>query len=495
MPRDVEALITAQQAWPAFERAVLGARQEILAGFRIFDLRTKLRSPEALAVGEDWFDLFAHVLKKGVRIKLVVSDFDPIMATPLHEMAWRTVRQGVALAEVAEPARGQLDIHCALHPAQPGILPWLAFLPAVIPKKWHAKAGMSDARLSREAVGLDDSSFPEMHTASHHQKLAVIDSETLYIGGLDLNERRYDTLTHDRPAPDTWSDVQIMLGGPSARAAARDAREHLLTFESVCAGKSEPTPLPSLKRTISAPRRFQLPFLSPRTVLSEIEEAHLDAFQAARHLIYIETQFLRSSVISDALAEAAEKKPDLSLMVILPSLPEDVAFDGNQGIDARYGLSLQREATTKVARAYGKRAMLAVPVRPVMARSEGSREHKGSPVIHVHNKVLIRDDSYAMVGSANLNGRSMRWDTEVAVEITDPVRVQHIRQRLMAHWWSVPLPEVAQNPETLLSWWGPEIRRNALRLPKNRSGFLVPYDIDNKADMAQPLPGVTENMV
>ncbi|MFW2588434.1 phospholipase D family protein [Sagittula sp. SSi028] len=491
MPRDFDVLITAEEAWPAFERAVLEAKSEILAGFRIFDMTTALRSQEARAIGEDWFDLLAHALRRGVRITLVVSDFDPVMGTPLHELSWRTVRQGAALGEIADVTADQLQVRATMHPATPGMLPWLAFMPAVMAKRSRRLRRLRDVQLSREAVGLDKGSFPEIHTVTHHQKLAVIDGEVLYVGGLDLNERRFDTKDHDLPSDQTWSDVQLIMRGPEAK----DARTHLLCFENLCGGRADPEDLPHIKRTLSAPRRFQMPFLSPRNVLHEIEEAHLAAFREARHLIYAETQFLRSGVVSDTLAKAALVNPDLTAFFILPALPEDVAFEGNENIDAKYGLGLERDAIETLTEAFGDRVTFAAPVRPVMAARDARSVLAGSPIIYVHNKVLVRDDDYGMVGSANLNGRSLRWDTEVAIEITQRDRVNLLRDKLFDHWWFDPLPAEARDPRTLQRWWDAEIRRNAVRLPDRRSGFLVPHDLDKGAELAQSLPGVTENIV
>ncbi|WP_425071674.1 phospholipase D family protein [Sagittula sp. S175] len=489
---DFDVLVTADEAWPAFERAVLAANREIIAGFRIFDMTTKLRSPEARAVGEDWFDLLADALRRGVEVTLVVTDFDPVMGTELHELSWRTVRQGAALAEAAGVVgTNQLQVRATLHPAKPGALPWIALLPALLRKKWDRMKNISRARLDRQAVRLDVGSLPEIHTVTHHQKLAVMDGEILYVGGLDLNERRYDSPAHDQPAAQTWSDVQVILKGPEAR----DARAHLLCFENLCGGKATPGALPGIKRTLSCPRRFQLPFLSPRTLLSEIEEAHLSAFREARHLVYVETQFLRSGVVADALAEAGTRNPDLTLFFVLPALPEDVAFEGNEELDARYGLSLERDAMNTLRQAFGDRVTFSSPVRPVMAARDTRAVLAGSPIIYVHNKVLVRDDDYGLVGSANLNGRSMRWDTEVAVELKTPDRVARLREKLFQHWWFDPLPEEARDPKTLQTRWAAEVRRNGVCLPENRSGFLVPYDKGQGAELVQPLPGVTENVV
>ncbi|MGB4910319.1 MAG: phosphatidylserine synthase, partial [Tabrizicola sp.] len=88
----VEILVTAAEAYPALERAFLSARAEILAGFRVFDLKTRLRSPEALVIGQTWFDLVIHTLRRGVAIRIVLSDFDPVARPRLHRATWRTVR-------------------------------------------------------------------------------------------------------------------------------------------------------------------------------------------------------------------------------------------------------------------------------------------------------------------------------------------------------------------------------------------------------------------
>ncbi len=487
-----EVLVTAEEAWPAFERAVLRAKREIIASFRVFDLMTPVISDEARAVGRDWFDLFLHVLGRGISVQLTISDFDPIMATDQHAATWRTVRQGVALAEVSGAGPDQLRVTAALHPAKVGMLPKAFFLAPVLRKRRDEVQQRTAAQKEREALGLRPAGLPDLHPVSHHQKLAVIDGETLYVGGLDLSPRRWDTRTHDAPAPETWSDVQAILsGGPEVV----EAHAHLRSFVEACMGKRRPSPATQLKRTLSVSRRFQMPFLSPRTRLAEIEKAHVLGFRQAEHLVYIETQFLRSSVIADALAEAARDNEDLGAVVILPGLPEGVAFDGAQGLDARFGLSRRRNAVEGLTRAFGARLTLASPVRPVMAARETSATLAGSPLVYVHNKVLVIDDRCLMIGSANLNGRSMKWDTEVAVETRKPAQVADGRRKLLSHWWFHPLPDEALDPRTLQSWWARSIAQHGVMRPEQRSGFLVPFDPMGKSELEQSLPGVTENIV
>ncbi|WP_170460765.1 phospholipase D family protein [Ruegeria arenilitoris] len=491
---DFEVLITAEQAWPALEKAVLEARHQIKASFRIFDFMTRLRSDEARRIGDTWFDLIEHVIRKGVSFHLVISDFDPIFATELHELSWRTKRQAVALGEILGPdLAARLSVRVSMHPAQAGALPWATLLPAVLRKKAQRMQEVSRERRERQAVRLGSDMLPRLHTVSHHQKVAVIDNEVCYLGGLDLNERRFDTPDHDRLAKNTWSDVQLLVRGPEAAEAAR----HIDRFEQEIA-TGQPNPQAThLRRTLSSPRRFAFWRLSPKTIAHEIEDEHIAAFQAARQLLHIETQYFRSTRLAEALAEAGHSKQDLKLVLVLPALPEEVAFGGHDGLDAQYGLDLQAKCLQIIQQGFQNRVSVSTPIQPISASgADASAEVlSGSPIIHVHNKVLVVDDSHALVGSANLNGRSLRWDTEVALRITDRQRVTVLRQALADHWWFSDDLRKQIEPDAMFAWWGREVQANGVRRPEARSGFLVPHDADVARDMRQPLPGVTENIV
>lgn len=491
-PSDFEVFVTADRAFAAFERAALRARASIIAGFRIFDLKTPLVSDDARAIGETWFDLLVHVVRNGVQFDLAVSDFDPVYAKELHQQAWATVKQGKALVEVAGVPEDQVRIRALLHPATPGALPWLAFLPASM-RRARALYDSLDTATRSHLPGFS-SALPDLHPVTHHQKLAVIDDEILYIGGLDLNERRFDTADHARPAEQTWSDVQIILRDDPAVA---EARAHLESFDDVVRGDVDPCATRHVKRTLSKDRRFKLPFLSPRGVLSEIETLHLEAFAAANSLIYIETQFMRSLRIAEALAEAARTKPDLALILILPALPESAAFApaAQMGIETRYGLSLERDALAVLREGFGARATIASPVRPVIAPRESRTTLAGSPMIYVHNKVLVRDSDFAFVGSANMNGRSLHWDTEAGVAILKPARIEVLRNALFAHWWRGKIDNEWADPARMQPLWQTAIARNSVCLPDARHGFLVAHDTQVHDAEGQSLPLVTDNMV
>ena len=58
-------------------------------------------SPAARRIGRTWMELLVHTLDRGVKVRLIASDFDPLAAPHLHQLAWRTLRQTAAVRELA----------------------------------------------------------------------------------------------------------------------------------------------------------------------------------------------------------------------------------------------------------------------------------------------------------------------------------------------------------------------------------------------------------
>lgn len=513
---DVEVFVTASEAYPALERAFLDARQEIMAGFRVFDLKTRLRSAEALAIGGTWFDLVIHTLRRGVAVRIVLADFDPVARPRLHRATWRTVRMFWAAAELAGPG-AKLTVIPSLHSAVAGFWPRLFFWPVVQSRLgrvagWlRRQVGSHRSRALREMPGVAQFlaakdafprprllAIPPLYPATHHQKLAVFDGRRLYVGGLDLDERFYDTPDHQLPGHETWHDVQLMLEGP----VAADARAHLAEFLDVIAGKSEPSAPAQdwaglrFVRTLSRRRgRGAWRFLSPEPAVHEIETAHREAVQSAERLIYIETQYFRDRRLARALAEEARRKPELRMILILPAAPDDVAFEGSTGLDARLGEFLQAKCLRILRRGFGRRMFVGGAAQPRRTRAKGRAQLKGAPLVYIHAKVSIFDAQTAIVSSANLNGRSLRWDTEAGVVMTDPATVEGLRQRLMAHWLPDGVGADFLDPGRAVQAWWALAARNAKLPPERRRGFLLPYDLKSAEDFGRSVPLVPDEMV
>ena len=500
-----EPLVTAAEAYPALERLFLNAKHEIHASFRIFDPTTRLRSDEGCKIGETWFDLICHTLSRGVAIDLTLSDFDPVFGLELHQKSWKTFRQLCAARECSPDAK--LTMRVVMHPAKVGFLKRCLFWPVFyshMKQRLREFDQMSGAkRTFAEAVspGLMPLARrsrpfalpPVQYPATHHQKLAVADRKTLFIGGLDLNERRYDDTDHQRPGHQTWHDVSVLTTG----VHVADAVAHLQGF-----WKPDTKPVPqkthadiSFLRTLSRDSNAGPLKLAPHTQLAEIESAHLDLFAGAKQLIYLETQFLRSQRITRGLVRAAKHNPNLRLILILPAAPDDVAFENSGSRDARFGEFLQARALRHIRKAFGHRVFIGMSVRPAPRSTEDRSSACGAELIYIHSKIAIADDSQAIVSSANLNGRSMRWDTEAGLHLSNQTHVSLLRRRLFEHW----LPKDADGSLFDLSGaqasWANLAADNAKRAPNDRNGFIVPYDLKAAEDFGRDVPFVPPEMV
>lgn len=507
-------LLTAAEAYPALEGAFLDARHEIWASFRVFDPATKLHSARAKAIGTTWFDLVQHVLARGVRLNLVIADFDPCARPDLHRGTWRSLRMLHAAAELAGPG-ARLTLRAALHPARTGILPRLLFWPVVARKLLHEAASLNDLDPGRRRAALRDMpglarlmrhgvqgkctpkllGFPQLWPATHHQKLAVFDRRQLYIGGLDLDDRRFDTPEHRREGSDTWHDVQLMMEGP----VVAEAQAHLESFADVVAGKADPPPQRRLLRTLARKRRFNLFRFGPHPVAQEILSGHEMLIRRSRKLIYLETQYFRDTGLARALARAARANPDLGLILILPAAPDDVAFEGADSLDARYGEFLQARALRIIGSAFGPRLFVGGAAQPRHAAplpdGNGRDRMNGAPLVYIHAKVSVFDDTAAIVSSANLNGRSLHWDTEAGVFLHRREDAAALRERTMRHWLPRDAGPGFLSLDEGVAHWRALALSNARKPPDARKGFILPYDLRAAEEFGQAVPIVPEAMV
>lgn len=508
--RSFRILLTASEAYPALERAFLAATSEIWASFMVFDLSTCLRSSEALVIGRTWFDLVVHTLNRGVALHVSISDVDPIARAAMHRSATRQMRMFSAAAAVAKPG-AKLRVLRARHPAETGALTRLTIWPYIMKKVFRTASWLNGLSAEQRAAALRDMdgvvrnlriradgtvtprlwSLPRLFPAVHHQKLAVIDRKSLYIGGLDLDERRYDTPNHGRAGNQTWHDVQLMIEGP----VVAEAQQHLESFHDVIDGKIAAPRTRRLLRTLSRPRRASLWHFGPDPLVNELQTAHLVLSRRSGSFIYMESQYFRDIGLARALAETARAKPGLQMILILPAAPDDVAFDRKRGLDARFGEAMQARALRALSWGFGARLFVGSPAQPRPALPDGNgdpgtrrdRLH-GAPLIYVHAKVSVFDDAAAIVSSANLNGRSLRWDTEAGVYLSNENDVIDLRHRVMAHWLPDDVASEAFEPGTAVRNWARIAWTNARKLPAEREGFLLPHDFAAAEAFGRNLP-------
>jgi phosphatidylserine/phosphatidylglycerophosphate/cardiolipin synthase-like enzyme len=136
-----------------------------------------------------------------------------------------------------------------------------------------------------------------------------------------------------------------------------------------------------------------------------IVHAYRRAFERARSLVYVEDQYLWSSDVGALFAEAMERTPTLRLIVVVPRIP-----DRNGPISGPPHRLAQLELVDRLGR-FGRDRFAIFDLENA----------QGTP-IYVHAKTVVVDDTWAAVGSDNLNRRSWTHDSELSCAILDADR-------------------------------------------------------------------------
>jgi phosphatidylserine/phosphatidylglycerophosphate/cardiolipin synthase-like enzyme/uncharacterized membrane protein YdjX (TVP38/TMEM64 family) len=274
--------------------------------------------------------------------------------------------------------------------------------------------------------------------ASHHQKIVVVDDRVAFVGGFDLASGRWDTPAHDpgnprrcdngNPYP-PYHDVQLMVDGRAAAALGELARRRWqrATGKSLKPPRKEsydpwpPHIVPDLENVTVGIARTE-PNHEGNPGVCEVKNLYLDAIAAARFAIYIETQYLTSAVVCQALTARLGEGNGPEVVMIVPRECSGWLEEGAMGV-MRSRLLRRLQAADRFGR-----------LRVYYPTAEGL-ETQG---IYVHSKVLVVDDALVRIGSSNQNNRSMGLDSEcdLAIEATGSEevrrRIARFRNRLLA---------------------------------------------------------------
>ncbi|WP_420391831.1 phospholipase D-like domain-containing protein [Acuticoccus sp.] len=289
-----------------------------------------------------------------------------------------------------------------------------------------------------------DSAHPT--TSAHHMKILVVDDKLAFCGGIDMTMGRWDTREHreerhgrrsprGKPMP-PWHDVTSCVSGPAARALARLAADRWRWATDEVLGPVDvaedpwPAGLEPDFHGIALGIARTLPRYEDRAPVSEILAATYAMIRRAERCLYIESQYLAARRICEALAERLSEPAGPEIVIINPE-----TADGWLEAKAMDTARVRMLRLLKEADVHGRLRIY----YPVTAR--------GTP-IYVHAKIMFADDVALKVGSANLNNRSMGYDSECDLVLdagADPdlrAQVRTVRDGLVAEHVGVPAAEV-----------------------------------------------------
>jgi len=309
---------------------------------------------------------------------------------------------------------------------------------------------------------LDDSAKGLLHhpIESLHQKIAVVDGTHAFVGGIDMlievsgDFDRWDTHSHhyssplrsnkEESTPHNWHDAHAMIEGPAAGDVESNFRQRwndvivrqkldsqLLVPEHPIPSPLESTSLIQVARTIPAHTYS----FAPKDGIQGIAQQYANALGNAQHFVYMENQYLwirafygvdRPDLGTDSpdmelnvreLAAALQRGATVALL--LPDHPNTGRAFTDEGL-AR----LRAEAPDAAAQ-----GRIQVFCLASSTEVDGVEDYRP---IYVHAKITIVDDLWSTVGSANLNNRGMRDDTEMNVATLDAGLARGLRTLLWA---------------------------------------------------------------
>lgn len=247
------------------------------------------------------------------------------------------------------------------------------------------------------------SRFPQLL----HAKMVIIGQRRAFLMGSPFVNGYWDSPSHspvDRRRPHRElggrpvHDVSVGVRGPVVRELA----EVFARLWNVGGPQDATQEAPSARRTIrrsGAKLGVDVVTTAPScrrgsSDLGSVEtlDALLAGIERARSLIYIEHQYLSSRPVVDALRKALNREPALELILVLNQNPDVTAY--------------RRWQNARLAES----GLLAHPRVGVFALWSASSRDGSRPAINqvfVHSKVVIIDDEWALVGSANLDGVSL----------------------------------------------------------------------------------------
>ncbi|MBR8143335.1 VTT domain-containing protein [Burkholderia sp. AU19243] len=281
--------------------------------------------------------------------------------------------------------------------------------------------------------------------ASHHQKLVVIDDRLAFVGGLDLTRARWDTPAHAADDPrrrdaagmpyGPFHDVQAMFDGDAAAAIGEQARvrwfnacgrpiairarRHLDREDDV---DPWPPDTPVDVHDVRVGIAYTAPHHRGREPVLQVRALVEDTIRAARRHLYIENQYFTAAVVRDALSARLADPHGPDVTVVAPRVQSGWLQEATMGV-----LRARLHDTLKAEDRFDRYRLLYPHV-----------DGLGDGCVNVHSKIAIVDDECIVIGSANLNNRSMVLDTEccIALAAAGDARIRAaiagMRDRLLA---------------------------------------------------------------
>jgi phosphatidylserine/phosphatidylglycerophosphate/cardiolipin synthase-like enzyme len=292
-------------------------------------------------------------------------------------------------------------------------------------------------------------------TSGFHEKITIIDNQIGFCGGQDFSKDKWDTSNHDFDNPlrdiggDPWHDVHAMVKGPIVwdliyhfnqrwvYSIWKDIRQvkKIVNANSIGSYLSSSFPY-SQTAALSSTNDGDVEITALRTWkrMDEKNDSNIDdsntihswydsMFKRAKDSIYIEDQFpFQDKAITQVLVNRLREEEDLKVIIVGPMEPNLPGFIfsiiAKESInDINHNLASLRKAGKNRVRTYS-------------LISQHNRLKERRKQIYVHSKLMIVDDKWITIGSANTDRDGFRDSTEFDLAIVSTTLAQKLRVKL-----------------------------------------------------------------
>lgn len=246
-------------------------------------------------------------------------------------------------------------------------------------------------KLRRQGISIyrfDPIRFPYINHVlkRDHRKIVVVDGKVAYMGGMNVA----DYYINGTEVVGKWRDMHMRVEGP----AVSELQKIFLDMWKVVTKENlmqEPAYFPepvSVRDSVEMAIVDRYPGRTPEL----IRHAYVSSINAAEHKIQlINPYFVPTHSIKKALKKAIDRGIEVEIMI---SSKSDIPFTPDASLYFAYKLV-----------------------------KRGAKVYLYNGGFH-HSKIMMVDDSFCTLGSANLNSRSLRYDYEVNAfmfneEVTD----------------------------------------------------------------------------
>lgn len=381
-----------------------------------FDPRVPIINQKKLGIA-DWGLLFKQKACQGVKIRIIMTDFDPLSG-------------------------GFKDYGGGLHGQV-----YKEFLPVL--NQRINELPMAQRDNLKYLVSRHPATALRRTVATHHQKFMVIrrGMETIaFCGGLDISLLRTSAYWRGNNKSSTleaWHDIHTKLEGLIARdlelefilrwnrenkSSVVAPRPGWKAFETLTQPPVSPIDQSGdrnlhriqMLRTVSVQGSL-IPPRVQQTTRDDYWQIYKRLISCAKQFILLENQYFREIRLADELIKQAKQVPELQIIIVVP-----IQTDDGQDPISSHGQALQYEFFTK----------LAANVKPNQLRVYTMVGR------FIHSKFILVDDRAMSISSANTNPRSFQMDTEVGVLTDDANVTRSFRHRLWSHNLGVPVSMV-----------------------------------------------------